>query len=83
MGPLVATVQRLRAEFADVLDPPAILRAVQTCHRDLAGAPHGALPELVERLARQDLTDLVDCGERSGLSRTSDDHPGAQDLAQR
>jgi len=35
-----------------------IAAVVRQCRDDLAGSPPGALPELVERLARQRLTDL-------------------------
>jgi sRNA-binding protein len=48
--------RRLAAEFVDV-DPEVIGRIVLECHRDLRGVPAGALPELVERHARQRLLD--------------------------
>lgn len=46
-------------EFADVLDLPTVTGVVEACWRDLRGAPGAALPELAERLARQDLADLA------------------------
>jgi hypothetical protein len=50
---VVAAVARLTAEFGS--RPAAIEPVVTACRRDLSGAPPGALPELVERLARQRL----------------------------
>jgi len=37
---------------------PVIAAVVRQCRDDLAGSPPGALPELVQRLARQRLSDL-------------------------
>lgn len=52
-------VLRLRAEFGDA-HPDALLSAVVgQCRADLQGSPPGAMPELVERLARQRLLDPV------------------------
>jgi hypothetical protein len=45
-------VARLADEFQDRLRPQLIVRVVRDCRRDLGGSPVGALPELVERLAR-------------------------------
>ena len=45
-------VARLAEEFSDHLRPQLIVRVVRDCRRDLGGSPVGALPELVERLAR-------------------------------
>ena len=45
-------VARLAEEFADRLRPQLIVHVVRDCRRDLGGSPVGALPELVERLAR-------------------------------
>jgi hypothetical protein len=51
---VVAAVARLRIEFTS--RPIATIEPVVTaCRRDLAGAPPGAIPELLERLARQRL----------------------------
>ena len=51
-----AAVARLCAEFP--AQPAAVVsRTVDQCRRDLDGAPPGALPELLERLARQRLQD--------------------------
>ncbi len=52
-------VARLAAEFADRLQPQLIQRVVRNCRRDLGGSPVGALPELVERLARHRLQECV------------------------
>ncbi len=49
-------VARLSVEFP--AQPAAVVsRTVDQCRRDLDGAPPGALPELLERLARQRLQD--------------------------
>ena len=54
--PAVAgAIARLSAEFAENVRPAVISRVVVGSRRDLSGAPDPALPELVERLARQRL----------------------------
>jgi hypothetical protein len=45
---------RLTQEFPE-LNPGSIVLVVRTCREELRGSPDGALPELVERLARQRL----------------------------
>lgn len=45
---------RLAAEFPE-LGRGSIVLLVRTCREELRGSPVGALPELVERLARQRL----------------------------
>ncbi len=49
-----SAVTRLSEEFPE-LGPRSIVPVVRTCREDLRGSPDGALPELVERLARQRL----------------------------
>ncbi len=56
---VVDVAERLMAEFEDRLGLPQITQVVRDCRRDLEGTPDGALPELVERLARQRLLDLT------------------------
>ncbi len=45
-------VDRLRGEFAGRVRPQLVVRVVRESRRDLGGSPVGAMPELVERLAR-------------------------------
>jgi hypothetical protein len=52
-------VARLAPEFRDQLRPQLIVRVVRDCRRDLGGSPVGALPELVERLARYRLRESI------------------------
>lgn len=52
-------VARLAEEFADRLRPQLIVHVVRDCRRDLGGSPVGALPELVERLARHRLSESI------------------------
>lgn len=52
-------VARLAEEFRHRLGPQLIVRVVRDCRRDLGGSPVGALPELVERLARHRLMQAV------------------------
>jgi hypothetical protein len=52
-------VDRLTQEFSDQLRRPLIVRVVRDCRRDLGGSPIGAMPELVERLARIRLEEAV------------------------
>lgn len=51
------TVHRLAAEFDGQQPRQRVEIAVASALRDLRGSPAPALPELVERLARQRLTD--------------------------
>jgi hypothetical protein len=48
-------VRRLSDEFRDRLGPQYVQRIVQLARADLSGVPVGAVPELVERLARHRL----------------------------
>lgn len=52
---VAAAITRLSAEFAENMRSAVISRVVVGSRRDLSGAPAPALPELVERLARQRL----------------------------
>ncbi|MCA0144228.1 three-helix bundle dimerization domain-containing protein [Blastococcus sp. LR1] len=47
-----AAVGRLSGEFSGRVGPQLVVRVVRDCRRELGGSPVGALPELVERLAR-------------------------------
>jgi hypothetical protein len=47
-----SAVSRLGAEFGERLSSQLVVRVVRDCRRDLGGSPIGAMPELVERLAR-------------------------------
>ena len=47
-----SAVSRLGEEFGGRLSSQLVVRVVRDCRRDLGGSPIGALPELVERLAR-------------------------------
>ena len=49
-----SAVARLSAEFPE-LGHGSIVLVVRTCREELRGSPADALPELVERLARQRL----------------------------
>jgi hypothetical protein len=57
------TVARIAAEFDR--DSAGVRAMVRGCRRDLVGAPVGALPELVERLARQRIMDAQTGPSRS------------------
>ena len=47
-----SAVSRLGAEFGARLSKQVLITVVDDCRRELGGSPIGALPELVERLAR-------------------------------
>ena len=47
-----AAVGRLSGEFSGRVGRRVLVRVVRDCRRELGGSPVGALPELVERLAR-------------------------------
>ena len=49
-----SALTRLTAEFPE-LGHRSIVLVVRTCREELRGSPESALPELVERLARQRL----------------------------
>ncbi|MCW2741423.1 MAG: hypothetical protein JWR45_1845 [Blastococcus sp.] len=51
---VLAAITRLLREFPELGCRPISL-VVRTCREELRGSPDGALPELVERLARQRL----------------------------
>jgi hypothetical protein len=52
---VAAAAARLTAEFAPEVREAVVVGVVLGSRRDLSGSPAGALPELVERLARQRL----------------------------
>jgi len=54
-----SAVARLAPEFGDQVRTKVIVRIVRDCRRDLGGSPVGAMPELVERLARYRLSAAV------------------------
>ena len=54
-----SAIERLRQEFPE-LGPGPIVLVVRTCREELRGSPTDALPELVERLARQRLRVSLD-----------------------
>jgi hypothetical protein len=55
-------VARLAREFSGRVSHRVVTRVVRACRADLSGVPAGAVPELLERLARQRLLDLADRG---------------------
>jgi hypothetical protein len=55
--PLVDVAVRVYADFADRATLAEVLAVVGRCRNDLDTPSVAALPELVERLARQRLTD--------------------------
>lgn len=65
--------ERLMAEFGGRADLATITRVVLDCRRDLQGAPPGALPELLERHARQHLLLLPPAATPTSADRASDD----------
>ena len=52
-------VHRLAVEFAGRTSPAVVRAHVQQGHRELSGEPAGAMPELVERLARIRILDAL------------------------
>ncbi len=51
--------ERLFRTFHAVHPLPVITAVVQQCRTDLDSVPSGAMPELLERLAHQRLSDLL------------------------
>lgn len=65
--PLVEVVVRVYGDFADRATLAEVLAVVARCRDDLDTLSAAALPEMVERLARQRLTDhqaSLETGER-------------------
>jgi hypothetical protein len=54
-----SAICRLTEEFPQ-MGPRSIILVVRTCREELRGSPTDALPELVERLARQRLRVSLD-----------------------
>ncbi|HEY0127089.1 MAG TPA: hypothetical protein VGB58_08135 [Blastococcus sp.] len=54
-----SAIARLRQEFPELGADPIVL-VVRRCREELRGSPTDALPELVERLARQRLRVSLD-----------------------
>ena len=61
-----SAISRLTAEFAGRVRPGTVRRIVRGCRGELAGTPAGALPELLERLARQRLLQAVPPRQAAG-----------------
>jgi hypothetical protein len=59
-GSLADVTERLFAEFEPSIPLTTIVATVRQCRHELDAAPELALPELVERLARQRLTELAE-----------------------
>ncbi|MBN9113377.1 MAG: hypothetical protein J0I34_31910 [Pseudonocardia sp.] len=75
-GAALAQVKaRLIAEFGSGACAGTIDQVVDDCCRDLCGAPPGALPELVERLARQRLLEGAAWREHGRPCRGSTSDP--------
>lgn len=58
-GTYADVVEELFREYEDSLPLCAILAVVNGCRHDLAGSPLGAMPELLERLARYRIDNLL------------------------
>jgi hypothetical protein len=54
-----AVARLLAEEYGTLAGPQVVMGVVQTARRELAGSPVGALPELVERLARYRLHSAI------------------------
>jgi hypothetical protein len=57
--PLADIVERLRGDFLGQLEPSLVITTVRRCRGELDITRGPAMPELVERLARQRLHDLI------------------------
>ncbi|GEL20705.1 hypothetical protein [Pseudonocardia asaccharolytica] len=63
---LADATERLMAEFGSRLDLALISRVVLDCRHDLQSEPPGALPELVERLARRRILRVLEADADPG-----------------
>lgn len=57
---LTDVVERLYRDFDGGVELRAVIAVVEQCRDELDAHSHDALPELVERLARQRLIDLTE-----------------------
>jgi hypothetical protein len=57
--PLAEVAVRVYADFAECTTLDEVLAVIGSCRNDLDTPSVAALPELVERLARQRLTDRI------------------------
>jgi hypothetical protein len=74
--PLVEVAVRVYAEFADRVTLAEVLASVARCRDDLDTPSAAALPEMVERLARQRLTGRIASAATSNGSTPNE--PGAE-----
>jgi len=58
--PLVEVAVRVYADFAEHATLAEVLAVIARCRNDLDAPSAAALPELVERLARQRLADRIE-----------------------
>jgi hypothetical protein len=58
--PLVEVAVRVYADFAEHATLADVLTVIARCRDDLDNVSNAALPELVERLARQRLANKID-----------------------
>jgi hypothetical protein len=65
---LAGITERLMIEFGDRIQVSTISEIVLECRHDLQGSPVLALPELVERLARQRLLEISSDREPPGAA---------------
>ncbi len=70
--PLATLTDRLYTAFQPGLTHADIDRIVAGCRADLDGTPETALPELLERLARQRLANLTDQRENATAAPRDD-----------
>ena len=61
-GSLADVVERMYAEFGSRLPMPLVVTTVRRCRRELDIIDGPALPELLERLARQRLWRIIEAG---------------------
>jgi hypothetical protein len=59
LASLASVIERLFTDFQSQLSLAAVVSAVRRCRRELDTVPEPALPELLERLARQRLHDTL------------------------
>jgi len=52
-------IERLFREFDGAIALPVIVEVTHECRQQLSGSPAAAMPELLERLARQRLTTRI------------------------
>jgi hypothetical protein len=72
--PLVDVAVRVHGDFSEHATLTQVLAIIEGCRRDLDSPSAAAMPELVERLARQRLTDQLAAQDDRAANTATNGH---------